>query len=241
MAQLPRLLATSDIHSPEYLQRFVVAVNKARESKDRPCLVLLAGDIVDRGNVQAARPVVEVLSSLGAKIVATFGNDEYQETWDAFRSQYPGVDWLVDELKVYSCGPTSVSVVGTPGALDEPTRWQRQHVPGIDEVYRRRVDTVAELLRQAKKEGGVTVLLSHYGLARATLKGEDPRTYPMLYSSRMEKVVAELKPSLAVHGHAHRGQPFALVGGVPVYNVAFPVNWSLVELRQARVGLEAFL
>lgn len=236
---LPRLLATSDIHSPEYLELYVRSLSAVR---DRPCLFLFAGDIVDRGQVRAAAPVFEAASRLGGRLVATFGNDEYQEVWGELRSSYPQVDWLADELKVYDCDGVSVAVVGTPGSLDQPTRWQRAHLPDIERVYSERVSRVRELLVRAKGEAEVVVLLSHYAVARANLKGEDPRAYPYLYSSKMERVVREVRPTVAVHGHAHNGVSFSLVDGVPVYNVAFPLNRSPVWVSgSVRVGLEAFL
>ncbi|MGC9210481.1 MAG: metallophosphoesterase family protein [Acidilobus sp.] len=234
------ILATSDIHSPEYLAQYVKSLSNVKGS---PCLFLFAGDIVDRGQVDAARPVFEAAQRLGGRLVATFGNDEYQEVWDRMRAQYPQVDWVVDDLKVYDCGDSSIAVVGTPGSLDSPTKWQRAHVPGIERVYEERVRRVRELLIKAKSEADVVILLSHYGLARANLRGEDPKAYPFLYSSKMEKVVREVKPTAAVHGHAHNGQPFSSVDGVPVYNVAFPLNKAPVQVKWARaqLGLEAFL
>ncbi|MGC9071529.1 MAG: metallophosphoesterase family protein [Acidilobus sp.] len=235
-----RILATSDIHSPEYLEPYIKSLAGVKE---RPCLFLFAGDIVDRGRVEAARPAFEATQRLGARLVATFGNDEYQEVWDRMRSQYPQVDWVIDGTRVYDCDGTSIAVVGTPGSLDSPTRWQRARIPGIERVYEERVRTVRDLLVKAKAEAKVVILLSHYGLARANLRGEDPSTYNFLYSSKMEKVIREVKPTVAVHGHVHNGQPFSTVEGVPVYNVAFPLNRAPVWIswRRVQLGLEAFI
>jgi len=233
-----RLLASSDIHSPEYLKEFTESLAGLGKS---PCLFLLAGDIVDRGNVAMAEPVFRAIEErFNVKIVATFGNDEFQDRWDELRRRYQQVDWLVDELRVYTCGSVKVAVVGTPGALDRPTKWQEAHIKGIEEVYRRRVEVVRGLIREARKSADVTVLLSHYALARGNLKGEDPRSYANLYSSRLEKVIAEERPTIAVHGHAHKGSRFTVVAGVPVYNVAFPLNRAPVWVREVKAGLEAF-
>jgi len=234
----PGLLATSDVHSPEYLQDFVASLSKV---KGRPCLFLFAGDVIDRGRAEAARPVFEAAERLGGRLVATFGNEEYQEVWGRMRTLYPQVDWLVDEYRVYDCGGVSVAVVGTPGSLDRPTKWQAKNVPGVEKIYEERVERVGELLRRARSEAQFVVLLSHYAVAKANLKGEDPRAYPYLYSSKMEKVVRELRPTIVVHGHAHNGQTYSVVNGVPVYNVAFPLNRAPVWLRRAVVGLEQFL
>lgn len=235
----PRILATSDIHSPEYLKAFL---DSLRSFKERPCLFLFAGDIIDRGNVAAAEPVFAAAREVvEGRMVATFGNDEFQDRWDELRRRYPDVDWLADELKVYTCGGVRVAVVGTPGAIDRPTSWQLRHIENITKIYAERVNRVAELLREARSQADYVILLSHYALARGNLKGEDPRIYPSLYSSRMERLIAEARPTVAVHGHAHNGTRLTQVNGVPVYNVAFPLNRSPVWVRRVRVGLDAFL
>ena len=237
----PRAIeASSDIHSPRYLAQFLRSL-ETREG--RACLFRLAGDIVDRGRVEAARPVVNAISSRypETRIVAVFGNEEYHDLEDKFRRLYPEVDWLDDEYRVYDCGGRSVAVVGTRGALDRLTSWQRRNMPWLERVYRERPRIVAELLDRARSEAEFVVLLSHYGLSRATLRGEDPRIYPYLYSSLMERVVTAKKPDAAIHGHAHKGTPKAIISGVPVYNVAFPLVKSpvTIPLRKAR-SLEAY-
>jgi len=68
--------------------------------------------------------------------------------------------------------------------------------------------------------------------------GEKEAWRPQLGSKRLESVVLRRRPDLVVHGHVHKGIPFAeLQSGpttiesfvetrrpIPVYNVAFPVT-----------------
>jgi Icc-related predicted phosphoesterase len=237
--EFPRILAVSDIHSPVYLRLFREALQKV-QGRDW-CMLILAGDLIDRGRAEMLSPVVKFIDDFlnNIRLVAVFGNEEYDEVRDLLRRNYPRVIWLDDEYKVFDCEDASIAVVGTQGALDRLTSWQRRHRPFLRRVYDERPLKVRELVLKAKKEAEYVVLVSHYALSRKNLVGEDPRTWPELYSSKMERVVAETKPDVAVHGHAHNGSRFSMVGGVPVYNVALPLNKRIVELK-LRTGLEAF-
>jgi len=232
--EAPPFRATSDVHSPRYLQLLREAIEADNACGAR--LVLLAGDMVDRGSVEALAPALGLLRRRypGARIVAVFGNEEYHDREAAFRHRYPEVAWLDDEYSVFDVGGESVAVVGTRGALARPTRWQRRHMPWLERVYRERPRVVAELIRRARREADKVILLSHYALARATIQGEPLSIWPELYSPDMEKVVAREKPDAAVHGHAHRGTPHATVAGVPVYNVALPLNKRIVVVEPRR-------
>ncbi|GAB6148614.1 metallophosphoesterase family protein [Stetteria hydrogenophila] len=234
------LAAFADVHSPVYLGLLRSALAGAGF---KPCAVLFAGDLVDKGRAAAAEPVASLLREKwpGIPVVAVPGNEDYEEVMDEIKRRTPGFKWLEDEYTVVDCGGEAVAVVGTRGALDRLTRWQRRHKPHLERVYRERPQLIARLIDEARREAGRVVLLSHYALARATLRGEDPRIWPELYSSRMERVVAEKRPDAAVHGHAHKGTPRALVAGVPVYNVALPLNRRIVEVELRPRGLEAFL
>ncbi len=190
---------------------------------------------MDKGNVAAAAHVFRLIEKHypGSRIVAVFGNEEYHDREEEFRRRYPSIDWLDDEYRVYECGDRRVAVVGTRGALARPTRWQRRHMPWLERVYRERPARIVELARQARREADHIVVLSHYGLARATLQGEPPSIWPELYSPLMEKAILRIRPDAAVHGHAHNGRPHAVVGGVHVYNVALPLNKRIVGLSLA--------
>ena len=143
------------------------------------------------------------------------------------------VDWLNDEYKVYECGDKRIAVIGTRGALARPTRWQRRHMPWLEKVYRERPRRIIELAGEARRESDYIIILSHYALSKATIEGEPPRIWPELYSPLMEKAILKIRPEAAIHGHAHNGKPFAFMEGIPVYNVALPLNKRIVEVRLA--------
>jgi Icc-related predicted phosphoesterase len=205
-------------------------------------LFLLAGDIIDKGKFEGAKTVFESIANKfpNSKIVATFGNDEWNELWDKLKGEYSYIDWIVDDYKLYSCNNISIAVIGTPGALDKPTRWQIKNISNIEEIYNKRVIKVKELIIKAKTISQKTILLSHYALSRLTLKGENPYSYGELYSSKMEKIIIETRPDVGVHGHAHKGTAYATLQNIPIYNVAIPLVKDIVKIRFIKT-LEGFL
>jgi len=237
-----RVLATADIHSPRYLATFKSALAKLGGPANQWCALLLAGDLIDRGRIEMLSPVIKfVKDSLGnIEVIAVFGNEEYEEVRGKLRKLYPNIVWLEDEAYYLSCGRKKVAIVGTTGALDRPTSWQRKHKPFLEKVYRERPRVIERLIREAKSKSDYVVLLSHYVVAKGNLKGEDPRAWPEMYSKLMEEVVARGRPDVVVHGHAHKGSRFTLVSGVPVYNVALPLRNSIVEIELRARGLDAF-
>ena len=231
--------ATADIHCPRYLALFREALARMPGT---PCVLILAGDVIDRGRAEMLEPVLRAIESeLGdVDVIAVFGNEEYDEVRGRLVRESEGrIEWLDDAVSYRRCDGEVIGFIGTSGALDRPTRWQRRHRPHLARVYAERPAVLERLFREARSRAGRVIVVSHYGLARATLKGEDPRIWPELYSSGMEAAIRRLKPDAAIHGHAHNGAPYAMVGGVPVYNVALPLNRRIVKVEFRR-GLEAF-
>jgi len=75
--------------------------------------------------------------------------------------------------------------------------------------------------------------------------GEKEAWRSQLGSKRLEQVVLRREPDLVVHGHVHKGIPFAELRGpqatledfggsrrpIPVYNVAFPVTRGITIIN----------
>ncbi len=217
-----RVLAFSDVHSPRFLAEFSRSFKGSCTGVD---LVVMAGDLIDKGRVSGLDPLLRIVERecRDTVLVGVFGNEEYQQVRHRIRSLYRDVNWIEDEIFYGEAGGCRYAVVGTPGALERPTSWQARNMPDIAVLYRERPRKIAGLLRRASDEADIVVLVSHYGLTRHTLEGEPRRVWPYLYSSLMERVVVEERPDVAVHGHVHNGRRMAVVSGVTVYNVAFPV------------------
>ncbi len=228
------MIAVSDVHSPRYLMEYMAALSRHRSECREAAVVIWAGDMVDKGNVAALRPVVTATRSMcsRARIVAVYGNEEYFDREKLFASRYPEVLWLDDSYTVIEAGGEPVAVYGTRGALDEPTTWQRRHIPSIRLIYRRKVEKLRETVRLLRRRGYRVVVVMHYAPTTLTLEGEDPSIWKYMASREMEKAIIETRPNIVVHGHAHHSRRLeAELDGVRVLNVALPARRDVTIIR----------
>jgi len=237
-----RLAATADIHWPKYQDLFVSALNRLPTNLD---LLLLAGDLVQSGDKDQIHPILDYLKrqKIECPIYACFGNDDYESIEEDLREASQGlINFLDDELVVLRIGEVRVAIVGSRGVLDQPTFWQSRNIPDIRARYTERVGKLDRLLGEARSQSDHVILLCHYAPTFATLRGEPVRTHLQMGSRRVERLLHRHNPTLAIHGHAHRGSRRAWVGTVPVYNVALPLcqEFVVVEFPQPR-GLERFM
>jgi len=236
------IAATADIHSPRYFDLFVRAMEDLRVEIIKPDIFMLAGDVIQAGNVKEYHRVYNVLfGKITCPIVACFGNDEYEQNWPKIREENPDIKFLNDESLVLRVGDLSVGIVGTKGSLDRPTWWQRKNIPGIWDKYRRRIELIERLLSELKTD--VKILLMHYPPTYSILEGEDPRAYPELGCNRFERVLIEQKPDVVITAHSHEGRKQVWVDTVPVFNVALVLNGQIViiDTEKLKPGLERFL
>jgi len=220
-----RVLAVADIHSPRYLQLFIASLSRV-DTKTID-LVVLAGDSVDRGRVEAFKPVEEVLRRLFSDrpIVAVFGNEEYFDREPEFPKRYPSVRWVNDECLELDVKSVRLCIVGSRGVLKKPTHWQSRHIPNIHQLYRERLEKLRNLLRSAKKSCDVVMLVTHYASSMATVRGEPPNILHYLGYPIIESLHPDERPDLAIHGHAHNAKVLNVrIGSTEVYNVSLPAK-----------------
>lgn len=228
-----RIAAVGDIHGNEHLDAF----SKGLEGLPDVDLFLLAGDTTDRNDLDAFERVLQSLrEAVEAPIWGVFGNNEYEASHPAYRRLAAAhrVRFLEDEAVVFEADTAHVRIIGSTGSLDRPTWWQRRNLPHLEALYRRRVGILDGLLA----DGGRRILLTHYPPTYATMGGEKEAWRPELGCRALEPVLLRRQPDLVVHGHIHKGIPFAElrpsrtsldaftgdVRPVPVHNVAFPVR-----------------
>ena len=224
------ILATSDVHSPEYLQLYLESLKKINSN---PEIVFFAGDMVDKNKVFLFQPIYEATRKKfpSAKIIAIFGNDEYRGYEKLYEHLYKDVIWLNDNYILLD--NNEIGIIGTRGALEKPTKWQAQNIPGIEKYYKElpfKIEKLAFELREKKCKK--VILVSHYGVTRSNLRGEEEAHYPYLVSTLFERIIRRELFDLVIHGHVHLGQVDVVhIRGVPVYNVSLPARKRIVEIE----------
>ncbi|MEM4756679.1 MAG: metallophosphoesterase [Desulfurococcaceae archaeon] len=227
-----RILATSDVHSPRYLNMFMKAIEEIREE---PNVFIFAGDMVERNNIYALKPIYELVKKRfpGTLMIAVYGNEEYWGFEDRYKREYPCINWLKDEYMLVNVGTKNICFVGTRGALDELTTWQRKNLPGLEKYYRSLPHKLLELIHLAKnKDCSITILISHYGVTYKNLVGEPVSIYPFLASQNLGKTIIDKKlVDLVIHGHAHQGRIEMIeINDVKIYNVSLPARGRIVGI-----------
>jgi Icc-related predicted phosphoesterase len=216
-----RLAATADLHcpriGPEALAKHLAPAVDAAD------VLLLAGDLTDRGTEEEARTLARVLAGLKMPIVAVLGNHDYESgRADVVKSALADVGVHIldgDSVEVRDVGFAGVK--GFAGGFGV-----RALQPWGEETFKMFVrEAVDEALRLesalAKLRTPRRVAVLHYSPVEDTVKGEPPEIYPFLGSSRLEEPLTRYPVDAVVHGHAHHGTPEGRTrNDVPVYNVA---------------------
>lgn len=230
-------MATADIHSPVYVALWCSELAK-QCSKAENLLLLIAGDVVDKGRAEAARLVETCLRKCGNKLeaVGVFGNDDYEEQRKRIAEILESVKWLDDDVAEIALEGATLRIFGTTGLLDELTTWQSRNAPWLKQKFEERLKKIEEFAREPKKEGEVRVLLTHYPPTYKTLEGEPKFAWPQMGSKRAEEAIAKGGGlDFVVHGHAHKSRVLeARIGTAVVLNVAFPALRTLKELGAPR-------
>jgi Icc-related predicted phosphoesterase len=229
--------ATADIHSPKYLTLFRSALREINQFD----LLLIAGDLVLKNDYSQLPSLVSAIREVyDGQIIACFGNEEFEQSEAEYRRR-PDIIWLDEEWKVLEVCGLKLGIVGSRGALDRPTFWQRAHIKDVRQIYRRRVETMDSLI--AGLEADVKIVMTHYAPTYKTLMGENERIWPEMACKQFETVIQLRQPDLWLHGHAHRGTKFeAFFGKSTVMNVSLPARGYVVPIElPRRVGLEVFL
>jgi uncharacterized protein len=234
-----RVAAAGDIHASEdSVERTDDAFRSLGGDVD---LVLLAGDLTTYGEPEQAAVVADACRGLSVPVVAVLGNHD----WHANRR-----DELVAVLEdagivVLDPGWTTFEVdgasVGVTGAKGFVGGFPDSQLPDFGEPSLRRVyaETTAEVHAISAGLDAIAacdhrIVLLHYAPTTTTLEGEPRVIWAFLGTDRMAPPIAEHRPDLVLHGHAHRGRFEGFVGEVPVYNVAVQVmgrDWCVFELE----------
>jgi Icc-related predicted phosphoesterase len=220
-----RIAAVGDLHCRADTRPAIAAALEGVDG-EADCL-LLAGDLTDHGTAEEAGWLAEELGKFKLPRVAVFGNHDYeagQEKVVCQKLTEAGVKVLDGEPVALNDELGIAGIKGFAGGF-EHAQLQRFG----EAVMKQFVDAcIAEELKLENAlfqlRTRVRIALLHYAPCRSTLEGEPLEIFPFLGATRLSGPLDQLRPALALHGHAHRGNlRGATRGGVPVYNVALPV------------------
>ena len=227
-----KILAVADVHSPRYLDDFVNALSRHTP----PDLFLMAGDMINRGNINEFPKIMDAITTnLPGEfpIFACFGNDEYTESRRKLKSIAKAKVVFLDEKSVIiEIGEIKVGIVGTQGSLDRPTTWQRRNITSIKRKFEQRADRALSLLKRLNGKVDRRILLMHYSPCLETCEGEDERAFSWLGSRKFYRVVRDQQPDLVIHGHVHNSKIHsAMIGNTLIHNVSLPAVGRITELN----------
>ncbi|SLM47341.1 putative phosphoesterase, ICC [Nitrospira japonica] len=220
-----RIAAVGDLHCPRTSEEELRGLfHRLPEEAD---ILLLCGDLTEFGRVEEARRLGEHLAALRPlPILAVLGNHEFESGQQEEVSRVltdQGVT-ILDGTAVEVHGIGFAGVKGFCGGFGE-----RALQPWGESILKHFVrESVDETLKLesalAKLRAPSRVVVTHYAPVAETVRGEPPEIFPFLGSSRLEEPVNRYGASVLFHGHAHHGSlEGRTMGGVPVYNVAFPL------------------
>ncbi|HEX6679050.1 MAG TPA: metallophosphoesterase [Gaiellaceae bacterium] len=241
-----RIAAAGDVHASEATRERIEAAFQAVQ--DDADLVLLAGDLTTLGEPEQARVLAEAVSGLEIPVAAILGNHDLHsghgdEVSATLRDA--GVHMLERTAEIFEIRGQEVGVVGTKGFVGG---FNGSQLPDFGEPLLRRVyaetSDEVEAIRRGLQEIAhcpIRIVLVHYSPTSDTLHGEPEGIWTFLGSNRLATPIAEYRPDVVLHGHAHSGSFQGAIGEVPVYNVAVHVtgrDFYVFELEGHDVEVE---
>ena len=189
-------------------------------------LLLLTGDLTDHGLPEEARVLTHELATLHVPIVAVLGNHDYESNQqDEVRNILTGAGVTI--LDGEACEVLKIGIAGVKGFAGGFGKralgpWGESMIKQfVHEAVNEALKLEAALARLRTPQ---IVALMHYSPIQQTVEGEPPEIYAFVGSSRLEEPLNRYPVTVALHGHAHRGQPEGSTASqVPVYNVSMPL------------------
>ena len=224
-----RIAAVGDLHCRES-QRAEIATAFAQIASEVD-VILLAGDLTTHGEPEQAAILADACRPLGTPVLTVLGNHD----WHANRRDDvvevlldAGIVVLDRDHAILDLGDVELGVVGLKGFVGG---FDSFHIPDFGEPLLRGVYDEMSADVEALDAGlraiaacSLRIVLLHYSPVTATLEGEPREIWAFLGSDRLAAPIAEHRPHVVLHGHAHAGRFDGTIGSVPVFNVALPMK-----------------
>jgi len=228
-----RIAAVGDVHCSKLSAGRYQAVFEAAGS--RADVLLLCGDLTQRGLPDEARLLVRDLKVATVPVLAVLGNHDFEaaEVPEFERILEDGGVIVLDGEVWEKDDVGFAGIKGFGGGFGERalTGWGEPALKGFVEEATREALKLERALSSLRTT--IRVAVMHYAPIAATVVGEPLEIYPFLGSSRLEEPLDRYRVDLTFHGHAHKGTVEGLTrGGHSVYNVALPL---LRETRPEQV------
>ena len=219
-----RVAAMGDMHTGRSAYPGVAhAFASVRDIAD---VLVLCGDLTDRGTEDEAQQLARDLKTVGLPTVAVLGNHDFEAGHPDLVSRIlsdAGVHMLDGEaIEVQGVGFAGIKGFGGGFGRGALGPWGEPAIKmfvqeAVDEALK--LETALARLRTPRK-----VAILHYAPVRETVEDEPPEIFPYLGSSRLEEPLNRYPVDVVFHGHAHGGRfEGRTSGGVPVFNVAAPL------------------
>jgi uncharacterized protein len=224
-----RIAAAGDVHASELTRdRIQAAFAQVQQDAD---LVLLAGDLTTMGEPEQAAVLADACRRCSVPVCAVLGNHDLHsgrgdEVAAALRDA--GIELLDRSSTVFEVEGMEVGVVGAKGFVGgfPGSALADFGEPLLRRVYAEttaEVDAIAHGLQEIA-HCALRIVLLHYAPTSDTLHGEPEGIWTYLGCDRLAVPIAEFRPDVVLHGHAHSGSFEGAIGPVPVYNVAVHVT-----------------
>ncbi|TMA20831.1 MAG: metallophosphoesterase, partial [Deltaproteobacteria bacterium] len=200
-----RIAAVGDLHCRADTRRNIAVALRGVDQEAE--VLLLAGDLTDHGTPEEALWLAEELSQVKMERCAVLGNHDYESGQDAAVRKALG-DAGVHVLDGDAWEVNDFGVAGVKGFAGgfEVAQLQRFGEEAlkvfVDVCISEELKLEKALFRLRTKH---RIALLHYSPCRQTLEGEPLEIFPFLGATRLSGPLDQLRPNLAVHGHAHRG------------------------------------
>jgi uncharacterized protein len=246
MPGMVRIAAAGDVHASEATrERIEEAFAAVEHDAD---IILLAGDLTTTGEPEQALVLADACRGLSIPVCAVLGNhDLHSGRGDEVAAvcAEAGVHMLDRSTMVCELAGGEVGIVGTKGFIGGFTG---SALPDFGEPLLRQCYAETSAEADAIQRGlqeiahcSVRIVLLHYAPTADTLLGEPEGIWTYLGSERLATPIAEHRPDVVLHGHAHAGQFEGAIGSVPVYNVAVHVtgrDFYVFDLDARQVEVE---
>jgi Icc-related predicted phosphoesterase len=218
-----RVAALADLHYSLQSPTLRPLLGQVAEAAD---VLLLCGDLTDRGLPEEAGALVRELSAARVPLIGVLGNHDFEAGQpDEVRRLLldAGVQMLDGDVACVD----DVGFAGVKGFAGGFGRWalaswgERMIKLFVEEAWNETLKLESALVRLDTE---TRVVLLHYSPIQATVEGEPPEIFPFLGSSHLEEPINRHAVAAVFHGHAHHGRPEAKTQtGIPVFNVSVRV------------------